>query len=280
MNLASDAQPATIKTNPHETEKRIINNNMSYTDKLRQLDPGRVPAHVAIIMDGNGRWARERGLDRSEGHARGVDTVHDITEVASEAGVKFLTLYTFSTENWNRPQSEVNALMALVGIAIARETENLIRNNVRLVMMGDFSRLPAETLECLNGCIAATAHCTGLVLNLAISYSSRWEITEAVRSIARRVAAGELTPDQITDATVSASMASPALPDPDLLIRTGGDYRISNYLLWQLAYSELYFTPLYWPDFDKEQFVDAILTYQHRQRRFGLTGDQVNNSGK
>jgi len=248
---------------------------MSYSEKLRQIDSARVPAHVAIIMDGNGRWARERGLDRSEGHAKGVDTVHDITEAASEIGVKWLTLYTFSTENWNRPRAEVDALMGLVGIAIARETDNLIRNNVRLTMMGDTARLPEETRRCLQGCIDSTAQCSGLNLNLAISYSSRWEITEAVRKIARKVAADEIRPEDITDKTVGAAMAMPTLPDPDLLIRTGGDFRISNYLLWQLAYSELYFTPLFWPDFAKEEFANAILTYQQRQRRFGLTGDQI-----
>ena len=251
---------------------------MSFSEKAQQLDPQRIPAHVAIIMDGNGRWAKQRGLDRSEGHIRGVDTVRLITEAASELGVKYLTLYTFSTENWNRPQAEVDALMALVGIAIARETPDLIKNNVRLTIMGDLDRLPKETLECLEGCMADTAHCNGLVLNLAISYSARWEITEAARKLARRVAAGELDPEAITDADVSASMAKADLPDPDLLIRTGGDFRISNYLLWQLAYSELFFTSAFWPDFDKEAFADALLTYQQRQRRFGLTGDQVSSS--
>ncbi|MCM1309873.1 MAG: isoprenyl transferase [Bacteroides sp.] len=248
---------------------------MSFTEKLREIDPTRLPAHVAIIMDGNGRWAKERGLDRCDGHVKGVDSVHEITEAASEIGIKWLTLYTFSTENWNRPQPEVDALMGLVGIAIAREKDNLIRNNVRLTIMGDRSRLPQETIDCLDDCMAATAGCTGLTLNLAISYSSRWEITEAVRKIARRVADRELWPEDITDQTISESMAMPSLPDPDLLIRTGGDFRISNYLLWQLAYSELYFTQLFWPDFGKEQLADAILTYQHRQRRFGLTGEQI-----
>ncbi len=248
---------------------------MSYSEKLRKIDPIRLPEHVAIIMDGNGRWARERGLNRNEGHTRGVDSVHEITEAASEIGIKWLTLYTFSTENWNRPQDEVDALMGLVGIAIAWEKDNLIRNNVRLTMMGDTGRLPQITTDCLQDCIDATAHCTGLTLNLAISYSSRWEITEAVRKIARKVADHELRPDDISDQTISGAMAMPTLPDPDLLIRTGGDFRISNYLLWQVAYSELYFTQLYWPDFGKEEFADAILTYQHRQRRFGLTGDQV-----
>ncbi|MBD5364001.1 MAG: isoprenyl transferase [Bacteroides sp.] len=248
---------------------------MSLEEKRNQIDPTRIPAHVAIIMDGNGRWAKSRGLDRSEGHVRGVDTVRSITEIASKIGVTHLTLYTFSTENWNRPRAEVDALMALVGIAIARETPDLIKNNVRLTMMGDLDRLPSETRAMLDGCIEATSHCTGLQLNLAISYSSRWEITEAVRKLAREAAAGLLNPDDITPQTVSAAMAAPEMPDPDLLIRTGGDCRISNYLLWQLAYSELYFSPLYWPDFGKEEFLDAILTYQLRQRRFGLTGDQV-----
>lgn len=253
---------------------------MSFRDKITQIDSERVPAHIAIIMDGNGRWAQQRGLDRSEGHVRGVDTVRQITEAASEIGVKYLTLYTFSTENWNRPQDEVDALMALVGIAIARETPDLIKNNVRLTIMGDLGRLPKETLECLRGCMAQTAHCTGLVLNLAISYSSRWEITEAVRRIAADAAAGLISPRAITAETVAEAMANPTLPDPDLLIRTGGDYRISNYLLWQLAYSELYFSPLFWPDFGKEELADAIITYQQRQRRFGLTGEQVTTDSK
>lgn len=242
------------------------------------IDPGRVPTHVAVIMDGNGRWAKARGLDRSEGHIEGVNTVRKITEIASEAGVKYLTLYTFSTENWNRPQAEVDALMTLVGVAITRETPDLIRNNVRLTIMGDLDRMPQAPLDMLRQCMADTAHCTGLVLNLAISYSSRWEITAAARAIAAEVAAGSLSPDEITDEVMASHMASPSIPDPDLLIRTGGDYRISNYLLWQIAYSELYFTDLYWPDFGKEDFLEAIRAYQHRQRRFGRTGDQVENS--
>lgn len=253
---------------------------MSLAEKRNQIDPNRIPAHVAIIMDGNGRWAKARGLDRSEGHVRGVDTVREITEIASEVGVSHLTLYTFSTENWNRPQAEVDALMTLVGIAIARETPDLIKNNVRLTIMGQLERLPEETLSLLNRCMADTAACTGLQLNLAISYSSRWEITEAARKIAAEAAAGRLNPAEITDETVSQAMARPEMPDPDLLIRTGGDYRISNYMLWQLAYSELYFSPLFWPDFGKEEFLDAIITFQQRQRRFGLTGDQVTTNQK
>lgn len=245
---------------------------------IDKIDLQRVPAHVAIIMDGNGRWAKARGLDRSEGHIKGVDTVRLVTEAASELGVKHLTLYTFSTENWNRPQQEVDALMTLVGMAIVRETPDLIKNNVRLTIMGQLDRLPSDTLDMLRRCMDDTAHCTGLQLNLAISYSSRWEITEAVRKIAGEVARGNLDPKEITADTVSKAMARPEMPDPDLLIRTGGDQRISNYLLWQLAYSELYFTPLFWPDFGKKEFLDAIITFQQRQRRFGLTGEQVSSS--
>ena len=248
---------------------------MSLDALLENIDMSRIPRHVAIIMDGNGRWANLKGQPRSAGHAEGVTAVHRATEFSSDLGIEYLTLYAFSTENWNRPQKEVDALMGLVGIAIARETPNLIKNNVRLTIMGDLERLPDETRTCLAGCVADTAHCTGLTLNLAISYSSRWEITNAMRTIARRVADGRLSPDDITDLTVAGAMAKPEMPDPDLLIRTGGDFRISNYLLWQLAYSELYFVPDFWPDFGKERFADAIITYQKRQRRFGLTGDQV-----
>ncbi len=202
----------------------------------RHTGPLAPPAHVAIIMDGNGRWAQKRGLDRSAGHVEGVNTVRRITEAASKAGVSYLTLYAFSTENWNRPQQEVDALMHLIVLAIERETPDLIRNNVRLTMIGDFTRMPTEALERLRQCMADTAHCTGLTLCLALSYSSRWEITEAARRIARQVAAGDLDPEAITADTVSANLATADMPDPDLLIRTGGDMRVSNFLLWQIAY--------------------------------------------
>ena len=223
------------------------------------IDPKRLPRHVAIIMDGNGRWARARGLDRSEGHVEGVNTVRKITEAASEIGIKYLTLYTFSTENWNRPQEEVDALMNLIVIAIERETADLIKNNVRLTMIGDFGRMPDFARRRLSKCMDDTAQCTGLTLVLALSYSSRWEITEAVRNIAAKVQAGSLDPDDI----------------PDLLIRTGGDFRVSNFLLWQIAYSEIYVTSTYWPDFTKDDFLDALEQFQSRERRFGLTSDQV-----
>lgn len=244
---------------------------------INEIDPARLPAHVAVIMDGNGRWARERGLSRPEGHVEGVKTVRRITEIASQLGIRYLTLYTFSTENWNRPPVEVDALMHLIVTAIERETADLIRNNVRLAMIGDFSRMPDFAYKRLLKCIDDTSACTGLTLILAISYSSRWEITEAVRSLASRAAAGTLDPADITPDTVAGALATASYPDPDLLIRTGGDYRISNFLLWQLAYAEIIVTPKYWPDYTADDFVDAIIRYQGRERRFGLTGDQVKN---
>ena len=246
-----------MNSQPHETGKRSV------------------PAHVAIIMDGNGRWAQARGLDRSEGHVEGVNTVRRITEIASELGVRYLTLYAFSTENWNRPQQEVATLMHLIGIAIERETPDLIKNNVRLTMIGDVERMPAEALERLRGCMARTAHCTGLTLNLALSYSSRWELTDAARRMAADAAAGKLNPDEVDEQTVSRYLTTASMPDPDLLIRTGGDVRVSNFLLWQIAYSELYFTQTYWPDFSKDDFRKAVMQFGSRERRFGLTGEQV-----
>ncbi len=240
-----------------------------------QIDYSRLPRHVAVIMDGNGRWATARGLDRSEGHAEGVNTVRRITEIASELGIGVLTLYTFSTENWNRPQKEVDALMHLIVIAIERETPDLIKNNVRLTMIGDFSRIPAEAYDRLQKCMADTAHCTGLLLNLALSYSSRWELTRACRLIAEEVAEGKTDPASITDETVAEHLSTAGMPDPDLLIRTGGEMRISNFLLWQIAYSEIFITDTYWPDFSKEDFIRAILQYQNRERRFGLTSAQI-----
>lgn len=240
-----------------------------------QIDSQRLPRHVAVIMDGNGRWAKQRGLQRTEGHVKGVETVRKITEIASQIGIGYLTLYTFSTENWNRPKEEVDALMNLVVVAIERETPDLIKNNVRLDMIGDIERMPEFARERLTCCINDTAHCTGLTLVLALSYSSKWEILEAVKSIASRVKAGEMGIDDIDDACFSNSLTTRGMPDPDLLIRTGGDLRISNYLLWQIAYSELYFTPKYWPDFDTDDFCEAILEYQRRERRYGKTSEQI-----
>lgn len=233
------------------------------------------PRHVAIIMDGNGRWAQARGLERSEGHVEGVNTVRRITEAASRAGIDYLTLYAFSTENWNRPRQEVDALMHLIVIAIERETPDLIKNNVRLALIGDSSRMPAEARERLECCIADTSHCTGLTLVLAISYSSRWEIVEACRKLAADAVRGLIKPDQIDTGLFADSLSTAGIPDPDLLIRTGGDMRVSNFLLWQIAYAELYVTQTYWPDFSEEDFIRALDVYTGRERRFGLTGEQI-----
>ena len=226
-------------------------------------------------MDGNGRWAQARGLDRSAGHVEGVATVRRITEEASELGVKYLTLYTFSTENWNRPKEEVDALMTLIVTAIERETPDLIKNNVRLTAIGDLDRMPRFAAERLAACMERTGHCTGLTLVLALSYSSRWEIIRAVRSIAADAAAGKIDPESIGEEFFASRLSTAFLPDPDLLIRTGGDMRVSNFLLYQIAYTELIVTPTYWPDYSKTDFRGDIITFQKRQRRFGLTGEQV-----
>lgn len=243
---------------------------------IEEIDKNRIPRHVAIIMDGNGRWAKARGMDRSEGHVEGVNTVRRITEIASETGVEYLTLYTFSTENWNRPKAEVDALMHLIVIAIERETPDLIKNNVRLNMIGDTSRIPAEAYNRLCQCMKDTSHCTGLTLTLAISYSARWEILDACRRFAADVEAGRKKASEMDcDKAFEQYLTTSGMPDPDLLIRTGGDHRISNFLLWQIAYSEIYVTDTFWPDFTKEDFLKAIVNFQHRERRFGLTSDQI-----
>ena len=242
-----------------------------------QIDKTRVPRHVAIIMDGNGRWAKAHGFDRSAGHKMGVVTVHQIVEIASDLGVKYLTLYTFSTENWNRPQAEIDILMNLVVSAIEKETPGLIKNNVRMTAIGDLSRMPDFARERLERCIRDTAQNTGIVMCLALSYSSRWELVQACRTLATEAKEGRLDPSQIDDDMLARHLTTAAMPDPDLLIRTGGDLRISNYLLWQIAYSELYFTDKYWPEFSKQDFVDAIIEYQRRERRYGKTSEQVQN---
>ncbi len=239
------------------------------------IDPEHLPHHVAIIMDGNGRWARSRNLPRSEGHVEGVTTVRRITEESSRLGIRYLTLYTFSTENWNRPPQEVNALMHLISIAIERETPDLIKNNVRLTMIGDFDRLPEEPRRRLQGSFDATAHCTGLTLCLALSYSSRWEITRAAKLLASDVASGKINIDDIDDNALARHLTTDNMPDPDLLIRTGGDCRVSNYLLWQIAYTELVFSPTYWPDYSEDEYRDAIRRFGQRERRFGLTSEQI-----
>ena len=235
---------------------------MSYKE---QIDTARLPRHVAIIMDGNGRWAKKQGLARMFGHKKGVETVHNITVAATKLGIEYLTLYTFSTENWNRPKEEVDALMTLLVDTIAKETPTLMNNNVRLQTIGDINRLPEGTKQKFLGCIEETGKNTGLTMVIALSYSARWEIIEAVREAVRMTQAGQLRPEDVSEQMVSALMTT----------RTSGEYRISNFLLWQLAYSELYFTDCLWPEFTDEEFYKAIVDYQKRERRFGKTSEQI-----
>lgn len=237
------------------------------------LDHERIPRHIAIIMDGNGRWAKMRGLDRSLGHQEGAKTVRDITEAASDLGVKYLTLYTFSTENWHRPEAEVATLMALIIDSL--EEELFMANNVRLRVVGDRNRLPDFVQKALERCERNTAANTGMTMVLALSYSARWEIAEATRALARDVREGGIDPEEIDEETFESRLATAFMPDPELLIRTGGELRLSNFLLWQCAYSELYFTDVFWPDFTPDELRKAIADYQSRERRFGKTSEQV-----
>ncbi len=237
------------------------------------IDKTRIPQHVAIIMDGNGRWATERGLDRTFGHKAGLDTVKKITAECARLGVKYLTLYTFSTENWNRPAYEIEALMGLVLSFI--EMELFTDNNVRFQMVGDIERLPDGVQKKIHYMEELTAQNDGMTMVVAMSYSSKLELVRAIRLIAQEVKEGRLSPDDIDEHTINAHLWTHFMPDPDLLIRTGGELRISNYLLWQIAYSELYFCDTYWPDFDEQQLHKAIASFQQRQRRFGKTEAQV-----
>ena len=245
---------------------------MTYKEQIQQ---NRIPRHVAIIMDGNGRWAKRQGLARMFGHRQGVETVHSITEAAATLGIEYLTLYTFSTENWNRPKEEVDALMALLVDTIAKETPTLMKNNIRLQTIGDISRLPQVTHDKFVACIEETSKNTGLTLVIALSYSARWELIRSTRLIAEAVKEGKMLVEDINEETISAHLTTASIPDPDLLIRTSGELRISNFLLWQLAYAELYFTDCLWPEFTNEEFYRAIVDYQNRERRFGKTSEQV-----
>ena len=245
---------------------------------LNKIIKEKLPTHLAIIMDGNGRWAKMRGEHRIVGHQNGVEAVRSTVEVSAELGISYLTLYAFSTENWNRPQDEVLGLMSLLVEAIENETPTLMKNNVRLQAIGDLESLPLEVREKLQGTISNTSKNTGLTLVLALSYSSRWEIVNAVKNIANQVKNGELSPDEIDFDSFSNELTTRGIPDPELLIRTSGENRISNFLLWQIAYSELYFTELFWPDFDKEELYKALLNYQNRERRFGKTSEQLNDN--
>ncbi len=239
------------------------------------IDKKRIPAHIAIIMDGNGRWAMARGLVRNAGHKAGVETVRRITAECVRLGVRYLTLYTFSTENWNRPEDEVSALMGLVLTSL--EDEIFMKHNVGLRVIGDMQRLPADVREKLQQTIERTKNNDTMTLVVALSYSSRWEITQAVRDILDEARATDIRPEEVTEEFVNSHLTTAFMPDPDLLIRTGGELRISNYLLWQIAYSELYFCDTYWPDFDEKALHEAIISYQSRQRRFGKTEEQVEN---
>ena len=240
---------------------------------IEKIDKNRLPRHVAIIMDGNGRWAKAKGKDRSFGHQEGVVSVRKIMDAVTQLGLKYLTLYTFSTENWNRPEEEVQALMSLLVSAIHRETPDMMKKNVRLTAIGDLSRLREDAYNTLQECIDTTSANTGTTLVLALSYSSRWEITRAARQLAQEVLEQKINPNDITEAMVSDHLTTKNIPDPDLLIRTGGEKRISNFLLWQLSYAEFFFTDVFWPDFREEELYEAILYYQLRERRFGKTSE-------
>lgn len=242
---------------------------------MQQLDLNRIPEHIAIIMDGNGRWAQAKGLPRTAGHIEGVETVKKVTEEAARLGVKYLTLYTFSTENWNRPAEEIEALMNLVLTNL--EEEIFMKNNVRFRMIGEMERLPQTVQQRLQTCIDHTSTNTGMTMVIALSYSSRWEIVRAVRQLVEQASIETLSAENITEEVISKHLTTNFMPDPDLLIRTGGELRISNYLLWQCAYSEFYFTNQYWPDFNGESLKKAIADYQLRQRRYGKTGEQISD---
>ena len=249
---------------------------MNMEDKMtykEQIDMNRLPQHVAIIMDGNGRWAQNRGLDRSQGHVRGTRTTRETIEWATRLGLKYLTLYTFSIENWNRPEAEISTLMSLLFKNIEEKT--FIENEVRLRVIGDISKVPENVRKKLQDCMDHTARFNKTTVVIALSYSSRWEMTECVRELARKVAKGGLNPEDINQDMISQTLSTSFMPDPDLLIRTGGELRLSNYLLWQSAYTELYFTDLFWPDFNEEELCKAIVHYQQRQRRFGKTSAQI-----
>ena len=242
---------------------------------LQQIDKNRLPQHIAVIMDGNGRWAKEKGKLRVFGHKNGVKAVRETVEGAVVAGVKFLTLYAFSTENWNRPKFEVNALMELLVSTINNETKTLMDNGVRLNAIGNLEALPSRCYQQLQEAISKTSGNTNCTLTLALSYSSRWEIVEAVRKISEQVKDGVLGPDEITEEIFASNLTTAGMPDPELMIRTSGEHRISNYLLYQLAYAEFHFTPKLWPDFNREDLFGAIIDFQTRERRFGMTSEQV-----
>jgi undecaprenyl diphosphate synthase len=241
----------------------------------RQINTDKLPVHVAIIMDGNGRWAKQRGLDRVFGHQHGVIALREVIETSAELGIRYLTLYAFSNENWGRPDNEISALMGIMVQSLNNETDTLIKNNIRLSVIGDINRLVEEVKERLFETINETSVCTGLNLIVALSYSSRWEITEAAKRISIDVKKGKLKSESLTEVDFEKYLTTFGTPDPELMIRTSGELRMSNFLLWQLAYTELYFTDKLWPDFGKDDFYYAIIDFQKRERRFGKTSEQV-----
>lgn len=245
---------------------------MNFKEKI---NPDKLPLHIAIIMDGNGRWAKQKGKIRVFGHQHGVEAVRDTVEGAAEIGIKFLTLYAFSTENWNRPRFEIDALMELLVSTISKERETLNKNNIRLLAIGDLKSLPAKCNRELQDVMNDTSKNSRMSLVLALSYSSKWELTEAVRQITEKIVAGELEPGSVTEQTITEHLCTKDIPDPELLIRTSGEYRISNFLLWQIAYAELYFTDKLWPDFRRDDLFEAIVSFQQRERRFGMVSEQL-----
>ena len=247
--------------------------NKDLREKVREL--GEVPKHIAIIMDGNGRWAKMNSLPRAAGHKEGINSVREIVRVCGEIDVSFLTLYTFSSENWNRPETEVSAIMKLLFSTIRKEIDNLDKNNVRLTTIGNLKDLPKETRKNIKNGISQTRHNTGLNLILALSYGSRQELIRAIRRIGNRIESSQIKSDDITDDVLESELYSAGVPDPDLVIRTGGEYRLSNFLLWQAAYSELLITEKHWPEFRENELLNGIIDYQNRQRRFGQTDEQV-----
>lgn len=244
---------------------------------MSKINHSNIPLHVAIVMDGNGRWAKRHGKPRVFGHRNGVKSIRETSEIAAELGIKYLTLYAFSTENWNRPALEVNALMHLLVETIKKEVSTLNKNNIRLLAIGNIDQLPEKSKKSLLKAIQETANNDRMTMILALNYSSKWELANAMQEIARLVKLGELEPEHITETTIENHLATRGIPDPEFLIRTSGECRLSNYLLWQLAYSELYFTDTLWPDFNKEEFLKAIINFQGRERRFGKTSEQIIN---
>ncbi len=250
-----------------------LEETISYKEKI---DTAKLPEHIAIIMDGNGRWAKAQGKHRIFGHKNGVKAVREVTEGCAEIGVKYLTLYAFSTENWNRPKMEVSALMELLFLTIGREIKTLQKNNIRLNVIGHIHNLPESNRKALAEVMEATKNNTRMTLTLALSYGAREEMTETVKKIAADVKSGKIQVEEITQQTISNNLYTAAMPDPELMIRTSGEHRISNFLLWQMAYTELYFTEKFWPEYTKNDLFQAIYNFQHRERRFGMTGEQIN----